>query len=320
MLEEVRRYLRLKDGDTAVDCTLGGGGYTSAMAETVGKTGRVLAIDADEKAIKKEELRIIRPGRISLGLKNVELPKNIILIHDNFRNLKEIITARAPEKVNGVVFDLGLSSAQLNDDARGFSFNSVAPLDMSYEGRSKKSEARDNNLETDYIVNKWDVERLRETIRNYGEERFAGRIARAIVQRRPLTTTKQLAAVIVNAVPKSYEHGRIHPATRTFQALRIATNDELESLREALAAGVDALKSDGRIVVVTFHSLEDRIVKQFFKQASSVCRCAPEAPVCVCGYAPQLRVITKKIVRAGADETASNPRSRSAKLRAAEKL
>jgi len=303
MLAEVMDALALKSGDTVVDCTLGGGGYTKAMAEVVGSDGQVIAIDADEEAIKNLEFRI----------KNL-LPNNIVLVHDNFRNLKEILKTHELQKVDGVVFDLGLSSDQLRDASRGFSFALDAPLVM------EMGELRNKQSATYTIVNITDRVALENIIRTYGEERYAGRIARAITAHRPLQTTKQLAAVITNAVPAGYEHGRLHPATRTFQALRIATNDELNSLREGLAAAVDVLQPGGRVVVVSFHSLEDRIVKQLFKRESSGCVCPAAVPVCVCEHVPQLRVITKKIVTPTAAEVAGNPRSRSAKLRAAEKI
>src|SRR3989339_651954 len=230
MLKEVMDFLRVQSGDTVVDCTLGGGGYTNVISQTVGDSGTVLAIDADEMAIRNAEFKI----------QNSELGQNIILAHDNFRNLKEII-------------------------------------------------------------------------RNYGEERFAGRIASAIVRNRPFFRTKELANAIRAAVPNNYERGRIDPATRTFQALRIATNDELASLQEGLAAAVDALAAGGRVVVVSFHSLEDRIVKQLFKREASACVCPPEVLQCVCNHQPRLKILTKKVVAATAAEIARNPRARSAK-------
>jgi 16S rRNA (cytosine1402-N4)-methyltransferase len=304
MLKEVMEFLRVGRGDTVIDCTLGGGGYTKAMAEIVGPNGIVLAIDADALAIENAKCR----------MQNAELSRNIILEHGNFRDLKEIIAKNRLEKIRAVVFDCGLSSAQLQDRTRGFSFELDAPLVMEFANSDAE------NSKTYEIINKWKLEKLEETIRNYGEERYAGRIATAIVKHRPLFRTKELAAVIAAAAPKNYERGRIHPATRTFQALRIATNDELASLQDGLAAAVDALAVGGRVAAVSFHSLEDRIVKQLFKREAAGCVCPPEVLQCVCGHQPRLKIITKKIVIAGSEETARNPRARSAKLRVAEKL
>ena len=304
MLKEVIDLLHVQSGDTVIDCTLGGGGYTKALSEIVGPSGTVLAIDADELAIQNAECRI----------QNAELGRNIILEHDNFCNLKDIIAKNRLTQIRVVVFDCGLSSTQLHDQTRGFSFELDAPLVMEFGGSDIK------NSKTYKIVNEWKREKLEETIRNYGEERFAGRIATAIVNKRPLWTTKELAYVIRAATPKNYERGRIHPATRTFQALRIATNDELNSLQEGLAAAVDALVAGGRVAVVSFHSLEDRVVKQFFKREASACVCPPEILQCVCGHQPRIKILTKKIIAATAEEIVNNPRARSAKLRAAEKL
>ncbi|OGF27017.1 16S rRNA (cytosine(1402)-N(4))-methyltransferase [Candidatus Falkowbacteria bacterium RIFOXYC2_FULL_47_12] len=308
MLKEVMDFLRVQSGDTVVDCTLGGGGYTNVISQTVGDSGTVLAIDADEMAIRNAEFKI----------QNSELGQNIILAHDNFRNLKKIIEKNQLQEIRAIVFDCGLSSAQLQDRTRGFSFELDAPLNMSFGIHPPAGEA--GHIATEDIINKWQLEKLKEIIRNYGEERFAGRIASAIVRNRLFFRTKELANAIRAAVPNNYERGRIDPATRTFQALRIATNDELASLQEGLAAAVDALAAGGRVVVVSFHSLEDRIVKQLFKREASACVCPPEVLQCVCNHQPRLKILTKKVVAATAAEIARNPRARSAKLRAAEKL
>lgn len=303
MLNEVVAGLDVKKGEIVVDCTLGGGGYTKAISELVGDRGKVLSIDADEMAIKNAKTRI----------KNKELTENIILVNDNFSNITDIIQKNGLEKIDAAVFDLGLSSAQLADEKRGFSFNIDAPLIMEFGGKVETSK-------TYYIVNNYRFEDLEKIIREYGEERYAGRIAKAIINNRPLKTTKELSETIIKAVPKNYERGRIHPSTRTFQALRIATNDELKSLREALTGVLASLKKTGRIAVVSFHSLEDRIVKQFFKKESLACVCPPKAPICVCHHQPKLKIITKKALTPSAEEIKNNSRARSAKLRVAEKI
>ncbi|MFA5318233.1 MAG: 16S rRNA (cytosine(1402)-N(4))-methyltransferase RsmH [Patescibacteria group bacterium] len=316
MLEEAIEYLNPKEGEIFVDCTLGGGGYTRAISKKVGKKGKVIAIDADEMAINNSEI---------LNAKHNIL--NTVLINDNFKNLQKIIKENGVEKnVSGIVFDLGLSSAQLEDRSRGFSFRLDAPLDMKFSQKSKVHKVE--SLQTYNIINKWNIEDLEKIIREYGEERYAGRIAKAVVKNRPLSTTKQLAEVIKNAVPKSYTHGRIpshtrmrgwagkNPATRTFQALRIATNDELNILRDVLPQALDCLQIGGRIVVISYHSLEDRIVKNFFKQESRECICPPERILCNCGHITEVKILTKKPITPTEDEIKNNPRARSAKLRA----
>jgi len=299
MLKEVLNYLNPRIGQHFIDCTLGGGGYTLAIAEKVGKQGRVLAIDLDELALENIKEKIKKH-------KN----KNIILVHENFKNLSKIVNKIFKKvrsnKLDGIVFDLGLSSAQLQDRHRGFSFKLDAPLDMRFAHKHENNEKEQKN--TKYIINSYQQEELEKILREYGEERFAGRIARGIVEQRklrPIKTTGQLVEIVKNVVPKKYLYSRIHPATRTFQALRIATNGELENLKEALPQAVNSLKSGGRIVVVSYHSLEDRIVKHFFKKE------AKEG---------KIKILTKKIVRPSEEEIEDNPRSRSAKMRVSEKI
>ncbi|MDD5031621.1 MAG: 16S rRNA (cytosine(1402)-N(4))-methyltransferase RsmH [Patescibacteria group bacterium] len=309
MLKEVIEYLRPRTGQFFIDCTLGGAGYTIEIAKRVGETGRVLAIDLDEMAIANARHLI---SRLKLT--------NIILANENFKNLSKIIKTYFKEEnqkdwFSGIVFDLGLSSAQLEDRSRGFSFQLAAPLDMAFGPLTRRR--------TEEIINNWPEADLEKIIREYGEERFAKNIARAIGERRKKTkieTTDELAEIIEAAVPKKYLNGKIHPATRTFQALRIATNDELNSLREALPAAVNLLASKGRLAIVSFHSLEDRIVKNFFKEEARDCLCPPSFPICQCGHKASLKIITKKVVRPGEEEIKNNPRSRSAKLRVTEKL
>lgn len=308
MLKEAVEYLEPERGGYFIDCTLGGGGYTMEIAEKVGWEGKVLAVDLDEMAIKNLKFKIL----------NLKLD-NIILVKDNFRNLFKIVENSFENKdikFDGIVFDLGLSSAQLQDRERGFSFQFDAPLDMAF-GQT----ARQRDSETaKSIVNNFSQEELVKIIREYGEERFAGRIARAIVGYRklkPVETTGQLVEIISRAVPGFYRNKRIHFATRTFQALRIAANKELENLEEALPQAVKLLKQGGRIVVVSYHSLEDRIVKNFFRKESKDCLCPPEFSVCQCGHRAKLRILTAKPVRPATDEIQKNPSARSAKLRAA---
>jgi len=306
LLEEAIEYLNPQPGDLIVDCTLGGGGYTIEIAKRVGKNGHVIAIDLDETAIKHAKLKSVQEGL-----------DNISFYHANFQELENIIKedfSHAPYgSVAGLVFDLGLSSGQLEDRTRGFSFQTDDPLNMAFG--SLISERR-----TEEIVNSTPVSELASILREFGEERFALPIARSIAfvrRQKPITTTGELVAAISRAVPGSYRRSRLHFATRTFQALRIATNEELESLKNLLHSLKNILSPGSRIVGISFHSLEDRIVKQFFKTESRDCICPPSIPLCVCNHKAWLKILTKKAVGASAKEISANPRSRSAKLRAA---
>ena len=306
MLEEIIEALNLEKGDHIVDCTLGGAGYTVAIAGKIGEEGRVLSIDLDKLAIENAR-KLIEEKKIN----------NITLVNDSFRHVGEIAKENFGErKADGIVFDLGLSSAQLDDAARGFSFKIDAPLNMSF-GDEIQGEA------TEKIVNYRREEELTKIFREYGEERFASRIAKGIVQYRKsagIRTTGQLVEIIKSAIPKRFQSGDIHPATRTFQALRIATNEELQSLEEALKGCLEVLETGARIAVVSFHSLEDRIVKNFFKEESKDCVCPPAFPVCACDHRARLKILTKKPMLPSPEETKENPRARSAKLRVAEKI
>lgn len=306
MLEEVIGNLNLKKGGHVIDCTLGGAGYTLAIAGKIGDEGRVVSIDLDKLAIENAS-----------GLIEKKKIKNITLVNDSFRHVAEIAKENfGDRKVDGVAFDLGLSSAQLDDAARGFSFKTDAPLNMSF-GDNVQGEA------TEKIVNYWREEELTRIFREYGEERFASRIAKGIIQYRKtgeIKTTGQLVEIIKKAIPKKFQFGDIHPATRTFQALRMATNEELQSLEEALKGCLDILEKGGRIAVVSFHSLEDRIVKNFFKEESKDCVCPPDFPVCRCDHRAKLKILTKKPILPTEEEVKTNPRARSAKLRVAEKI
>ncbi len=305
MLSEVLNFSAVQLGDKVIDCTLGGAGYTQALAEAVGETGQVFSFDLDPLAIKNAQT-IIHKKKI----------KNIKLINDNFANLQNnLLQLGQTNDFQAIVMDLGLSSAQLDDEQRGFSFRFDAPLNMSFAG--------EHNNKTEEIINLYSEKKLEKIIREYGEERYAKNIARAIVIARQsvaIKTTKELVEIIKKVLPYKYRYNsRIHFATKTFQALRIASNEELDNLTKVLPQALNLLRSGGRLLVVSFHSLEDRIVKNFFKKESRDCLCPPEIPVCRCEHQAQIKIITKKPVLATQEENEKNPRARSAKLRVAEK-
>ena len=265
-------------------------------------TGRLVGIDRDMAAIGAARERL------------ADFQDRVTLVHGNFRDLGRILQETGTGPLDGMLFDLGVSSPQLDEARRGFSYMQDAPLDM----RMDESEA----LSAADIVNTWSQEELRRVLYEYGEERYAPRIAQAIVRRRgdrPIETTGELVEVIRSAMPAAALREKQHPAKRSFQALRIAVNGELEALPPMLAAAADGLKPGGRLAVITFHSLEDRIVKQTMRELAAGCTCPPEFPVCVCGKKPRLKLITRKPVTPGPEELAENPRARSAKLRVAER-
>ena len=314
MLEEVIEMLNPKPGQKFVDCTLGGGGYSKAILEKIGEEGKILAIDLDGSAIANAKLKF------KTELKNIypRMGENIILAHENFKNLQIIIEKyfTADTKFDGVVLDLGLSSAQLEDRHRGFSFNiPLAPLGMNFG--EQIGETAEN------IINSWSAEDLAKIFKDYGEEKFAYKIALAIVSERQLSrivTTGKLVEIIVRIIPRRFQQAKIHPATKIFQALRIAVNQELENLQAVLPQAVSLLIPGGKLVVISYHSLEDRIVKQYFKQESKDCLCPPAMPICQCGHKASLKILTYPILRPTEEEVLKNPRSRSAKLRAIEKI
>jgi len=296
--DEAIQALAITAGGRYIDCTAGAGGHSAAILENSAPGGQLLAIDADPEAII-----IIKKRLSSYG-------KSFLAVNDNFSNLEDICHRYEFFPVHGILLDLGLSSMQLEASGRGFSFNYDAPLDMRF-GPTQKLSAAD-------IINNYKEEKLANIIWEYGEEKNSRRIARAIKAARPLNTTLELATVVEKAV--GGRHGRLHPATKTFQALRIAVNDELGRLQSMLEQAAKLLGYKGRLVVISYHSLEDRIVKRFMAHQSSSCICPPKNPICNCGHTPSLRLVNKKIVIPSQTEIADNPRSRSAKLRAAEKL
>ena len=298
LLSETLRALAVQPGGRYIDCTLGGGGHAAAILDHSSPGGQLLGIDADPKAIEvaRERLKQYRDS--------------ILLVNDNFVNLQSICIKYDFSPVHGILFDLGLSSLQLNGNGRGFSFQYDAPLDMRLNTQQKVTAAD--------IVNTTPEAGLARLIRTYGEEAYSHRIASHIVKERPITTTLQLAHLIEKAV--GGRRGKLHPATKTFQALRIAVNHELEYLETALRQAIDLLGFEGRLVVISYHSLEDRIVKQFMQREAKGCICPPDIPTCVCGHVPRLRLINKKVVTPSATEIELNPRSRSAKLRVAERV
>ena len=298
MVAEVLRSLSVQPGGRFVDCTVGGGGHSLAILEAAAPGGLLLGIDADADALEIARARLQPPI------------DSVLLSQANFRDLAAVCRKANFIPVHGVLFDLGVSSYQLSAEGRGFSFQAEAPLDMRF-GESQ-------TVTADEIVNTYSERDLADLIWRYGEEPASRRIARAIVGARPLATTSELAAVISRAAAGARR--RIHPATRTFQALRIAVNDELNALTSALGQAIDVLGRGGRLVVIAFHSLEDRIVKQFMRRESRDCICPPEAPACTCGHRARLRLVTKGAARPSQEEVAVNRRSRSARLRAAEKL
>jgi len=303
LLDEVIKYLNVLPDGIYVDCTVGGGGHASAILARLGQTGRLVGIDQDDFALEKA--RQVLAG----------FPARVDLIKGNFRYLADYLDGLGIEKIHGVLLDLGVSSYQLDEPERGFSYQADAPLDMRMDKKRP--------LSAQEIVNQWPEEALCKIFQDFGEERWASRIARFIAEerkRKPILTTGQLVEIVKAAIPASARRKGPHPARRTFQALRIAVNDELGALSQVLDVAVRRLAAGGRIVVISFHSLEDRLVKNKFKEAAAACVCPPGTPLCSCGKVPLLRILTRRPVMPGAEEIERNPRSRSACLRAAEKL
>jgi len=297
LYQEVLTGLQVKPGGRYIDATVGGGGHARGILKASAPDGELLGIDAD-------------PMAIALATEQLaEFGKRVTLVQGNFAELEDIALERGIYPVDGLLFDLGLSSIQLGAVERGFSFQLDGPLDMRFDPRQTLTAAD--------LVNSLSAKELEDILSRYGEEPQARRIARAIVKERPLHTTGELAALVERTVGR---RRRIHPATRVFQALRIAVNAELECLAKALPQALRLLKPGGRLAVISFHSLEDRLVKEFFRKEARDCLCPPEAPVCTCGHRASLGIVTKKPIRPSAEEVAANPRSRSARLRIAYRL
>ena len=302
LLKECIEGLNIKPDGIYVDGTLGGAGHSSRIASKL-TTGRLIGIDRDPVALKAAGERLAPYG------------DRVTLVHSNFCELDTALDSLGIIGVDGILLDLGVSSPQLDDGQRGFSYMADAPLDMRMNG--------EDALDAKQIVNHWSYEELKRILYDYGEERFAPRIAAAICKRREereIETTLELVDIIRGAMPASALREKQHPAKRSFQAIRIAVNDELGSVERVMKKAVPLLNKGGRLAVITFHSLEDRIVKQAMAEAAKGCTCPPEFPVCVCGKKPQVKLITRKPIVSGEEELERNPRARSAKLRICEKL
>lgn len=302
LLDECIDALQIHPEGIYLDGTLGGAGHSYEIARRL-TTGRLIGIDRDTVALEAAKKRL------------APFAARVTTVHSNFSELTSILDALGISTVDGMLFDLGVSSPQLDDAQRGFSYMADAPLDMRMN--------RDDKLTAGEIVNTWQQEELRRILYEYGEERYAPQIAAAIVRRRekaPLRTTLELVEVIRSAMPPQALREKQHPAKRSFQAIRIAVNDELGAVSKLMRAAFSRLAPHGRLAVITFHSLEDRIVKNEMQLAARGCTCPPEFPVCVCGKKPLIRIITRKPIVSNACELEENPRARSAKLRVAEKL
>jgi 16S rRNA (cytosine1402-N4)-methyltransferase len=302
LLNEVIEYLEPQPNQNFIDCTVGGGGHAKAILQRTGPNGKLLGIDLDAQAIKaaKQNLQ--------------EFKDRIVLINDNYQNLKQIIYDTGFNKINGILLDLGVSSYQIQSKTRGFSFKEDSFLDMRF-GDTKQTA-------TDIINNYKEADLIR-IFKEYGEERYAKQIAREIVdlrQKQPITQANQLVNIIERVYQNKPKPKKIHVATKVFQALRIEVNNELANLKKILPQALEVLAENGRLVVISFHSLEDKIVKEFFKKQAKDCLCPPQIPVCVCEHKAQLQILTKKVIKPSQTEIMKNPRSRSAKLRAAVKI
>ena len=301
LLDECIDGLNIRPDGVYVDGTLGRAGHSREIAKRL-TTGRLICIDRDMAAIEAAQTRL------------ADWMDRVTLIHSNFSELGEVLKEAGITGVDGMLFDLGGSSPQLDDASRGFSYMQDAPLDMRMDVSAP--------LTAYEVVNTWSFEELRRILTEYGEERYSSRIAKAIVTVRetaPIETTLQLVEVIKSAMPSAALREKQHPAKRSFQAIRIAVNGELDALPPMLSAAVEALNPGGRLAVITFHSLEDRIVKQTMKELATGCTCPPNFPVCVCGNKPKIRLVSRKPIVSGETELEENPRARSAKLRVAEK-
>ena len=309
LCDKVVDFLKPKSDGVYIDGTVGLGGHSTAILKASAPNGKLIGIDLDTDAltIVKDRLQIFA-DRLSL-------------INGNFAEMNVLLENHSVHAVDGILLDLGVSSLQLNAPHRGFSFSHTGPLDMRMNAEHKGDTATETMLTAMHVVNDSTVDVLADIFKRYGEERFAKRIARRIVavrQHKPITTTTQLAEIVAQSVPKGGP--KIHPATRVFQALRIYINAELENLKAGLDAAVTLLKPNGRLCVIAFHSLEDRIVKHRFRTWARMCLCPPKTPICICEHSPSVEILTKRPVLPDVAEFQHNPRSRSAKLRVARKL
>ena len=302
LLEECLEGLNIKPDGIYVDGTLGGAGHSSQIAKRL-TTGRLIGIDRDPVALN------------AAGERLAPYADRVTLVHSNFCEMDHVLDDLGIEGVDGILLDLGVSSPQLDEVSRGFSYMGDAPLDMRMNN--------EDSLTADVVVNTWSQEELKRILYDYGEERYAPQIAAAICRRReiaPIKTTLELVDVIRSAMPLAALREKQHPAKRSFQAIRIAVNDELGAVRQVMDAAIPKLNPGGRLAIITFHSLEDRIVKNGMADAAKGCTCPPNFPVCVCGKKPKVKIITRKPVVSGDEELDRNPRARSAKLRVCEKL
>lgn len=302
LLNECLEGLNIKEDGIYVDCTLGGAGHSKEIVKRLSSKGRLIGIDQDKDALKAAGER----------LKEYD---NVTLVHSNFYNIADVLDNLGIEKVDGILMDLGVSSYQLDTCERGFSYMQDAELDMRMN--------RENDFSAYNVVNEYSEEELYRIIRDYGEEKFAKRVARFIVERReeePIKTTLQLVDIIKDAIPAKARREGPHPAKRTFQAIRIEVNSELSILNRTIQDGIERLNPDGRMAIITFHSLEDRIVKIKFKELATSCTCPREFPICVCNNLAKVRLTPRKAIEPSKAEVEENPRSRSAKLRVAEKI
>lgn len=302
LLDECIEALNIKPDGIYLDGTLGGAGHSEQIVRRL-TTGRLIGVDRDQVALDAAQKRL------------QQYKDRITLVHSNFKEIDTILDGLHIPQIDGMLFDLGVSSPQLDDAERGFSYMQDAPLDMRMN--------REDRLTAYDVVNSWPREELRRILFEYGEERYAPLIAAAIErsrEERPIETTLELVGIIKGAMPAQALREKQHPAKRSFQAIRIAVNDEIRSVEEMMRAAIPHLKPGGRLAVITFHSLEDRAVKSAMTEQAKGCICPPEFPVCVCGRTPQIKIITRKPIVSGDRELAENPRARSAKLRVAEKL
>ena len=303
LLHECIEALNIRPDGVYLDGTLGRGGHSEEIVKRLSDRGRLLCVDRDRQALEEAGERLA-PWK-----------DRITFLHGNFADLDALMDEAGVDAADGMLFDLGVSSPQLDDPDRGFSYMHDAPLDMRMD--------RDDALTAWTVVNQWSRDELRRVLSQYGEERYAGPIAAAIERARqngPVETTGQLVDIIRSALPASALREKQHPAKRSFQGIRIAVNDELGAVSRMMQAAVPRLRQGGRLAVISFHSLEDRIVKSELAAASKGCTCPPEFPVCVCGKKPQVKLVTRKPILPGKEELDENPRARSAKLRVAERL